>query len=226
MTTGNDVPSNRATRLQERLAVPVLLAAVASVPAVFLTLLEEPARSAGALLHTLSGAVILAEVVVLFAVSEDKMRWLKENPTRVSLGLVVLLAVIFAVGPLQLLRLLKTVGALRIIRVGRLLRAGRIVRQRVRLNSLWQRLIGVSITLLAAAFVAVVLSDPTSHSRRVLDGAVHWLGVTGVILAGAVLGIATYLLRTTTPRIRWRDAAQGGDQQRRELRSADTSRIT
>ena len=194
--------------------MPVLLAALASVPAVFLTLLDEPARSAGTLINTLSGAVIVAEVVVLFAVSDDKWGWLRRNPGRVALGAAVVAAVIFAVGPLQLLRLTKTLGALRILRASKLLTAGRILRQRAGLQGPWQQAVGVGLTVLTAVFVALVLSDPTSHSRRVLDGALHWLGVTGVILAGAVLAIATYVLRTARQRGR-RGQGPGRDAQGR-----------
>ena len=189
-------PVDRADRLQERLAVPVLIAALASVPAVFLTLFDDPARTAGTVLNTLSGAVLIAEAVVLLAVSDHKLTWLRRNLWLVGLAVVMIPAVIFAVGPVQLLRLVRVVGALRIIRVGRILKAGRIVRERAGLDAIWQRVIGIGVTLLVAGFVAVVLSDPTSYSRQVLDGALDRVGIVGVILAGAVLAIATYIVRT------------------------------
>jgi CsoR family transcriptional regulator, copper-sensing transcriptional repressor len=193
---------DRADRIQQRLAVPVLIAALSSIPGVFLTLFDDPARTAGAVLNTLSGAVIVAEVVVLFAVSERKLDWLKRNRALVGLALLIAPAAVFAVGPVQLLRLVKVVGALRIVRVGRIFKAGRILRERAGLDEAWQRHISIGITLLIATFVALVLSDPTSHSRRVLDGAVSWLGITGVLLAGAVLAIATYVVRTSRDRKR------------------------
>jgi len=189
-------PSGREAQLQQRLAVPVLLAALASVPAVFLTLLEDPARTAGVVLNTLSGAVIVAETIVLFALSEHKLRWLGQNRVLVVLALLVIPAAVMAAGPVQLLRLLKIVGALRIVRIGRIIKAGRILRERAGLDGAWQRVIGIGVTLLVAAFVALVLSDPTSYTRQILDGAVAWLGVTGTILAGVVLAIATYVVRT------------------------------
>jgi CsoR family transcriptional regulator, copper-sensing transcriptional repressor len=194
------VPVDRAEKLQERLAVPVLIAALASIPAVFLTLFDDPARTAGTVLNTLSGAVLVAEVVVLFVVSDRKITWLKRNRWLVGTAALMAPAVILAVGPVQLFRLVKVVGALRIIRVGRILKAGRIVRERAGLHERWQKAIGFGVTLLVAVFVGAVLSDPTSHSRQVLDGAVSWLGITGVLLAGAVLAIATYLVRSTRGR--------------------------
>jgi CsoR family transcriptional regulator, copper-sensing transcriptional repressor len=195
-----DAPLDRNARLKQRLALPVLLAALASVPAVFLTLLDEPARSAGAVLNTISGGVLIAETIVLLALSEHKLRWLKDNRGLVALSLLIIPAAVFAAGPVQLLRVVKIVGALRIVRVGRILKAGRILRDRAGLDSTWQRITGIGITLLVASFVALVLSDPTSHSRQVLDGAVAWLGVTGAILAGVVLAVATYVVRTA----RWK----------------------
>lgn len=191
-----NAPSEREARLQQRLAVPVLLAALASVPAVFLTLFDDPARTAGVVLNTLSGAVIVAEALVLFALSEHKLRWLRRNRVLVGLVLLVIPAAVVAAGPIQLLRLLKVVGALRIVRIGRIIKAGRILRERADLDGAWQRAIGLGVTLLVAAFVTLVLSDPTSYTRQFLDGAVAWLGVTGAILAGAVLAIATYVVRT------------------------------
>ena len=187
---------DRADRLQERLAVPVLIAALASVPAVFLTLFEDPARLAGTVLNTLSGAVLIAEAVVLLAVSEHKLTWIRRNLWLVALAVVMIPAVVFAVGPVQLLRLVRVVGALRIIRVGRILKAGRIVRERAGLDALWQRVIGIGVTLLVAGFVAVVLSDPTSYSRQALEGALDRVGIVGVMLAGAVIAIATFIVRT------------------------------
>ncbi len=74
--------------------------------------------------------------------------------------------------------------------------AGRIFRERAGLNIVWQRIVGVGITLLVAAFVAMVLADPISYSRKILSGAVAWLGVTGAILAAVVLAIATYVVRS------------------------------
>ncbi|MFW5876513.1 MAG: hypothetical protein ACOCXM_07230 [Myxococcota bacterium] len=193
-------PVDRAEELQQRLAVPVLIAALASIPGVFLTLFDDPARTAGAVINALSGAVLVAEVIVLFAVSERKILWLKRNRWLVGTAALMAPAVVLAIGPVQLLRLVRLVGALRIIRVARILKAGRIVRERAGLDERWQKVLGAGVSLLVAVFVAAILADPTSHTRRVLDGAVGWLGVTGVVLAGAVMGIATYLVRTSRSR--------------------------
>ena len=199
---GPQRPSDRADRLAERLALPVLIAALASVPAVFLTLLDDPYETIGNGLNTLSGAVLIAETVVLFAVSEDRLAWVRRNKWLVLLALAIIPAVVFAVGPVQLLRLtrvahaIRMVGAVRIIRVGRIMKAGRILRERAGLDARWQKVIAVTATLLAAAFVAVILADPTSASGGALRSAVDVVGVPGVVLAGIILGGATYVVRT------------------------------
>jgi CsoR family transcriptional regulator, copper-sensing transcriptional repressor len=189
-------PVDRADRWQEKLAVPVLIAALASVPAVFMTLFDDPWDTIGGGLNAASGVVLVAETVVLFALAEDRRAWLWRNRWLVGLAVVIVPAVIFAVGPVQLLRLVRAAGALRLIRVGRIFKAGRIVRDRAGLDRTWQRVIGVGATALCAVFVAIVLADPTSSSRRVVDGAMARPGWIAVVAAGLLLGAATYIVRT------------------------------
>jgi CsoR family transcriptional regulator, copper-sensing transcriptional repressor len=189
-------PVDRADRWQQKLAVPVLIAALASVPAVFMTLFEDPWDTIGGGLNTASGLVLVAETVVLFALAEDRRAWLWRNRWLVGLAVVIVPAVVFAVGPVQLLRVVRAAGALRLVRVGRIFRAGRIVRDRAGLDRTWQRVIGFGATALCAVFVALVLADPTSSSRQVVDGAMERPGWVAVVAAGLVLGAATYIVRT------------------------------
>lgn len=203
MTASTTAPErDRADRVAERLAVPVLIAALASVPAVFLTLAGDPWARIGAGLNAVSGGVLVAEAVVLFALADDRRCWVARNRWLVALTLVVVPAVVLAIGPVQLLRLVRVVGALRIIRVGRIIKAGRILRQRHHLDHGWQRALGVVVTVLCAGFVAVVLTDPTSTSRQILDGAVDRVGWIGTLLAGVVIAVATFVVRTQRDRRR------------------------
>lgn len=180
---------------EQRLALPVVIAALASVPAVFLTLLDSPYETVGNVVNGLSGAVLVAETVVLFAVSRDKQRWVRRHKWLLLLSVGVILGVVLAVGPVQLLRLLRVVGALRLVRAGRIVKAARIMRDRLGLTGPWSRVSSVAATLLVAAFVGVVLADPTSRSRELLD---QWLDDTGQVvlsvLAGGVLAVATFLV--------------------------------
>ena len=187
---------DRADRLARRFAVPVLIAALASVPAVFLTLFADPWRSIGTGLNSVSGAVLILETVVLLALAEDRRAWLRRNRWLVALAVAIVPAVVFAIGPVQLLRLARLFGALRILRVGRILKAGRIVRERTGMDQGVQRVIAVAVSVLCAGFVALVLLDPTSSSSQLVDRAVDRLGVIGVLLAGAILAAATYVVAT------------------------------
>ncbi len=202
-TATADPPTDRADRLAERIAIPVLIAALASVPAVFLTLLDDPYQTIGEGLNTLSGAVLIAETVVLLAVSENRWEWVKRNKLLVLLAIAIVPAIVFAVGPVQLLRLVRVAGALRILRVKRIFKAGKIVRERAGLDKTWERAIGVGVTVLCAAFVAVMLADPTatrelsqlqSEGQDALGNVVNRLGWIGVVVAGVILSGATYIV--------------------------------
>ncbi|HLS49437.1 MAG TPA: hypothetical protein VK024_05535 [Actinomycetaceae bacterium] len=195
---------NREERWENRLAVPVLLAALASVPAVFLTLFSEPYATVGNVVNSLSGAVLIGETVVLLAVSGDKWQWLRRNWLVVIFSFAVLLAVVFAIGPVQLLRLVRVFGAFRIVRAGRIIKAARLLRRRTE-RRLWANIASVGLACLAVAFVVVVLADPTSASRTLIEG---WLGratttvlviVAGVILAGATFVVARARQRRRDP---------------------------
>ena len=195
---GAEEQLDRADRLQERLAIPVMVAALASVPAVFLTLFEGTAETVGSTINTASGAVLIAEAVVLFAVSQDRIAWLKRNWWLVALAIIIVPAVLFALAPVQLLRvaaqLVRMVGALRILRVRRILKAGRILRRRAGLDRVWQRVVGVAVSLLVAGFVAVVLADPTSDAHEFLDRFIDMQGWVLPVMAGVLLGAATFIV--------------------------------
>jgi CsoR family transcriptional regulator, copper-sensing transcriptional repressor len=197
---------DRADRLQQRLAVPVLIAALASIPAIFLTLLDDPWSTIGTGVNSVSGGVLVLETVVLLTLTEDRRAWLRRNWLLVVVTIIIIPAVIFAIGPAQLLRLLpvmrvlgvvRFVGALRILRVKRILKAGRILRERYGMDRGWERAITVGISLLCAAFVAVVLADPTStsgeYARRALD-AVGLPGAIAAVIAGGIIAAATYVV--------------------------------
>lgn len=190
-----DAARAREEQWERRLAIPVLVAALASVPAVFLTLFDQPYSAAGTVINWVAGGVLIAETAVLFAVSGDKLGWVRRHKWLVALTIAVIIAVVFAVGPVQLLRLLRIVGALRIIRAGRIIKAGRILQERMGLTGRWQRAPAVLASVLVAAFVAVVLSDPTSRTREIIDGLIGRTGgTTAAIVAGVVLAAATFVV--------------------------------
>ncbi|UFU05941.1 ion transporter [Ruania halotolerans] len=186
-------PGTREERWENRLAWPVLIAALASVPAIFLTLLPDPMSTWGTVANILSGIVLTAETVVLFAVSSNKRAWVRRNWWLIALTLVVVAGVALALGPVQLLRLIRAIGALRVIRVSRIVKAGRILGRR--LDGTWAKLPAMLASALVALFVAIVLADPTSFTRELLDDIVgERFRVPIAIGAGLVLAVATFVV--------------------------------
>ncbi|RFU21242.1 hypothetical protein [Geodermatophilus marinus] len=188
---------SREQRWQDRLALPVLVAALASVPAMFLSIAEGVWGTAGRVVDVASGVVLVAETVVLFAVTGDRRAWIRGHLGLIGMTLLVVLAVVFALGPVQVLRLARTVGALRVLRAGRIVKAARAVRQRTGWTGPFSHVFAVAAGLLVAVFVGVVLADPTSQTRLLLERWVD-LGIPAVVVlsvvAGLLLGGATWLL--------------------------------
>lgn len=194
--------STRAERWQARLALPVLVAALASVPAMFLTLAGGPLGTTGHLVDVATGAVLVAETVILLAVAESKRAWIRGHLGLIALTAAVVVAVVFALGPVQILRLVRAVGALRILRAGRIVKAARSVGLRHGFDGRLAQGLAAVAGALVAVFVGVVLADPTSRSRDVLTWAVGDVGTPLIVAlaatAGVVLGAATYLLARDT----------------------------
>ena len=190
--------ATREERWQERLALPVLVAALASIPAMFLTVADGALGTAGYLVDLASGLVLVAETVILFAVAESKRAWIRGHLGLIALTVVVVVAVVFALGPAQVLRLVRTVGALRILRAGRIVKAARSVGDRLGFTGRLAHLASFGAGVLVAVFVGVVLADPTSRSHDLLTAVLGDIGVPAIValsaVAGVVLGLATYLL--------------------------------
>ena len=199
--------SSREERWQDRLAIPVLVAALASIPAMFLSVAGGVLGATGRLVDVASGAVLVAEAVILFVVAENRRAWVRGHLGLIALTLLVVVAVVFAMGPVQVLRLVRTIGALRILRANRIVKAARELRGRLGFTGRLSHVSSVAAGLLVAVFVGVVLADPTSLSRSLLEDVVGEVSVPVVAvssgLAGLILGGATFLLA--------RDPGSGAD---------------
>jgi CsoR family transcriptional regulator, copper-sensing transcriptional repressor len=189
-----DREPDREERWEQRLAWPVLIAALVSVPAVFLTLLDEPYESVGTVVNVLTGVVLVGETVVLLWVSRDPVDWLRRHWWLVGLTFATVAAVVLALGPLQLLRLVRVFGALRIARAGRIMSAARKLQKRLGMSGWWSTFVAVASGLVVAAFVGVVLADPDSRSRQMVEDAVGGdlpftliAVVAGLLLFGATV---------------------------------------
>lgn len=193
-------PSKRSNTLAEqweqRLAIPVILAAAVSVPAVFLAIFGDGhAASLGTMLNWASLVVLTAETVVLFLLAGDRLTWLRRHWWIVIVTVVAVPAVILALGPVQVLRLVQFFGALRVLRAGRIVKAGRVIARRSGWTGLWRYAPILVGSLLAAVFVAIVLADRNSTTRQLLEtyvGSGPMIGL--VVLGGAILAVGTFIV--------------------------------
>jgi len=192
-----EAESNRAEQVEAWFTTPVIVAALASVPAMFLTTMEGHAETVGSALNYATMAVFIAETLVLLAFSTDRLEWLRKHRFVVAVTLLTIPAVVFAVGPIQIFRLIRLVGALRIVRVRRVLKAGLILRKRAQLSGRAWQATAFILSLAAAIFVGFILADPSSTSRRTIDATVGRIGFFATLVAAAILALATYVVART-----------------------------
>ncbi|EHR49536.1 hypothetical protein SacmaDRAFT_1255 [Saccharomonospora marina XMU15] len=184
------------------MSAPVLAAALVSVPAVFLTTTGGPTAVVGQVLNWLSLAVLVGESLLLLWLSGSVTSWVRRYRAQLLIVGLAVPAVVFVVGPLQILRLLLAIGALRVLRVGRIMRAARVVSRKFGLRTHHGRWVLAAASVLAVVFVAVVLADPDSRSRAVVLWVVDRIGVVPAVLALlgalAVLALAVTVVRRRT----------------------------
>lgn len=205
----------RAERAEDRLAIPVIIAAAVSVPAVFLTVMTDgTSATVGNLLNWASLTVLTAESVLLFILTGHRIAWLWRHKWTLLVLAVAVPAVIFAVAPVQALRVvvraIQLVGAVRVLRAGRIVKAGRVLARRIGWDGRWRYLPILAGSIIAAGFVAIVLSDPSSTTRRLITGLSTATQLTLVGLAGVILAVATFVVL----RYRRRDPGTGAGEDR------------
>lgn len=168
----------------------VLVAAVASVPAVFLATFDGPFAVIGVVLNWLSMVVLTAESALLLWASRDRVRWLRSHWWLVAITVATIPAVVFAVGPVQVLRLVRVIAAIQLVRVTRLVTVARVLRRRLHLYGPRWHAVRAGLLALAVVFLSALLTDSTSTSRRLLDSAIEYTGPVTV----ATTGLVTVLL--------------------------------
>ncbi|WP_376769802.1 metal-sensitive transcriptional repressor family protein [Nocardiopsis aegyptia] len=163
-----------------------------SVPALFLGVWGEGAwATVGDRINWAAGIVLWGEWIMLIALADNKREWLRTHWWATVIAAVTVPAVLFALGPAQVLRMVRAFGALPLLRVTRIIEAGGILRRRMGLTGRIGRAVAAATTLLAAAFVTAVLADPSSASRGYVERAVALLGPWPTALAVAVTVAAT-----------------------------------
>lgn len=219
-TVAND---RRSELLEQRLTVPVIIAAAVSVPAVFLTTVGEGAVAAiGTALNWASLAVLTGESVLLFVLTGDRMRWLRRHRWSLAIVALAIPAVLFAIAPVQALRLVfelvRFIGALRILRANRIMKAGRILGRRSGLAGGWRHLPILAGIAVAVLFVGLVLADPAAvrAHRQALHRLLGWsealAGVTAVaVVITVVVALAGAVWLTLRCRRRQRDLETDSD---------------
>lgn len=155
--------------MERRLAIPLLVAALLTIPAIAIE--ESSGASAslqhfGSALNWLVWLAFVAEAVAMLTVVDDRGRWLREHPLEV---VVVLLTPPFLPASLQAARVF------RLLRLLRLLRLGMLTRRLLSTEGVRDAAILAAVTILGggAAFSAV---EPAQHLST-WDG-VWWAIVT------------------------------------------------
>lgn len=206
----------RAEHWEQRLAVPVLIAAVVSVPAIFLMAAADGVpETVGRVLNWASMVVLLGESLVLVLLSKDVADWVRAHRWELLLAAATVPAVVFAVGPVQIVRVVLAVGTLRVLRVRRILRAGRVLLRKLERGTRLRKAVIAGVVVLAGSFVGVVLANPDSKTRRVVAWLAGQIGVFPTVLVALMLAGALYVT------FRWLMVTSLGRllRPRRELRS-------
>ena len=179
--------------LQYKLRVPVIVAVVASIPAVFLTVWTDgdPAAT-GKVIGWVAGAVLWFESVVLLLAAEHKREWLWRHKWMLAVCALTLLSLVVAAGGAQVLRLAYLLGTIRVLRAKRIIDAAGILGRRFSLGLWWKSGLFTGAGVVAAAIAAVLLVDPNAEYRELLSWLDANLRLLPILLAGAVLAVATW----------------------------------
>ena len=177
------------------MTVAVVIAVCASVPAVFLTVFADGDLAlAGKVIGWVSGGILWGESLVMLAAAENKTAWLLRHKWLLFVSGLTLLSLVIAAGGVQFLRFISAIGSIRILRAKRIISAAQVLSRRLTLGIGLRSAMFTAAGLLPAAFVAVVIAHPTSDYASLLTWIDHNLRLLPILLAGAVLAAATWLL--------------------------------
>ena len=178
--------------IERRLALPVMASALLSVPAIFLELWGEGTWAwIGNRVNWLAGLVLWAEWILLIALAKNKRDWLRDNKWSTFVAALTVPAVVFALGPAQVLRLTRVAGTLRLVRVSRIIEAGGVLRRRMAFQGMGGKVTAGATFALSGVFALTILADPDSATRRYLAD------LPGTFSLGQLLA-ALFLIATGT----------------------------
>ena len=118
---GKGERSSAERRMEARLEVPLLLAALLVIPSIAIEQSEAGAglRTAALVMNWVAWSAFVGEAVLMLRVTESRGRWLREHPLEVA---VILLTPPFLPASLQAARAFRLLRLLRIVRATRILR--------------------------------------------------------------------------------------------------------
>lgn len=179
--------------LQFKLRVPVILAVCASVPAVFLTVWGEGDLAfTGKIIGWVAGAVLWFESVALLLAARHKRQWLWHHKWMLTVCALTLLSLVVAAGGAQVLRLAYLLGSVRVLRAKRIIDAAGVLGRRLSLGIWWKSGLFTGAGVITAAIAAVLLVEPNAEYRELLSWLDANLRLLPIVLAGAVLAVATW----------------------------------
>jgi CsoR family transcriptional regulator, copper-sensing transcriptional repressor len=190
-----DRRTDRAHRIERRLALPVIIAAVVSVPATFLSAVDGWPGQLGKVINWGTAAVLAGEPVLLFLLTGHRLAWLREHLWAILIAAVAVPAALFAaVAPyfqaLRVLRLAHLMTALRLLRINRILKAADTLRRYLLVDIFWRRLSSAAGPLVAFGFAGLVLADHQYRALLYLDELSDRFGPVPVVLVVALLAVA------------------------------------
>ncbi|HIV57361.1 MAG TPA: hypothetical protein H9902_05325 [Candidatus Stackebrandtia faecavium] len=191
-------PNARAARVEQRLTVPVLLAALISVPAMVASVWGTGAwAQAGVIVDWLAAMVLWLEWAVLFLLADRRWNWLLRHKWTLMVALLTIPALVFALGPSQLLRLVYMTSTLRVLQVRRVFKSASVFSRRLHLRREGKlALFGIS-TVIAGSAAALILADPNAGAWRLLQFLQRNVGPALILALLAIAMIVGTLL--------WRD---------------------
>lgn len=181
-------PNARAEDVEARLRPWVIAAAIASIPALFMSLGDGTLAQVGNTLNVATLILLTGESVILVLVADDKRAWLWRHRWALVVVAVSIPLVVLAAGAGQFLRLAAYLRAFRIVRLNRVLKVGRLLETKTALGGAALLVVRVGIVLIALAFAALILADPDGATRGLITDAIDRWGWPAVATAGAAAG--------------------------------------
>ncbi len=203
-TTEVHADDPRVTHVHQLFAWPVLIASLATVVGLLVSLVEGPVGELGEEVAMLAGLVIVAESVMVMLVSDDKRRWLRRHWLLVVISALVLgLFVVGVAIPFHLLRLVRGFSVspvshvlqhAKILHVGEFGHAKEHLASSSKLAARLHQPVEALIGLAVPVYLVATLRDPESDSRELLRLAedlfvgAHWrVGAALLLLVVVVL---------------------------------------